>query len=923
MEKRFALVVLALICLRFSKFVVLAVLLVTCMLITRRQSRSPGRVKCEPIVDCVTSIPVDHKLNKDDKLDKEFLELTRVLVRKYIRNWFEKLSQDPAFPNAIEASLDASFARLVERTRLIDWQNFLSCKCLPLIVRHFNDYVRASEKIMTQRKHAKARNPEFHAERLASVYEYLHPGINNQEKTEAVVYEVAEMLFDRDLLDFLPCKYLLRDILKNIVLKNTLDTFCDSDFINQKIIEFADRQLADVEKATRMRRVIQQSLSASHILPKVSMDSHPAEHERFLQEVASITSHDIAKQLESSVDTQLKVLEGAAYKPANALFKRRLEESKKAIEKRLTELSPQPQPRSADADLRDVMADPKFSYAFQQFMAGQHDARYQLYRDIVDVHRSFIDPMGDVDTKRHISREDIVNAKGVCRRALLAKFKMDEQSKHTIRAFVESDNVSHDLFLNTERALWVVKDDLAKELASCLTRFKASPNYEKYLQNQLADVNDGGSTLSDSASAASLLENNVSREKLTGDIEQVFDTNSLQSTETEFGEDELSSDEDLSLESGELRLNYEERLRQVLLDIEQIERQRSLVSTLLEKAQLNNDEHEVEVFKRSEHALKRELTRKKQLKSCFLERLRTQQLYGKVQLSIERWATFNDGAGEYTTYLVDVKSCEDSDSGWVIPRRFSQFYELRKILKKQFPQVADMDFPAKRSVLRFQSKHFIEARMSVLNQFMAQTSKDEAICNHLAFRMFLSSYHFPESYFEVSRASDVLKNGSLPKGHEYVTAVDSVCGAFLTLFNIDQKTDWIKGKAIVTVVHQVLGSTIEKRINEAISNMVNRIPQAVHVVTNNLALDEPMPKEQRSYAQKLRTREYADELCYRLIRHYFAPIIGPARTRYGKNILMQILQNEKFNRYLFLGLIDLLVQELLLVAPSESSDPIT
>lgn len=916
MGQRIALFGVALVCVLFSRFAIWIIIIGIGLVLTKRPSRELPRVNCEPLVGTPHDSAVKPSLVTDRPVANALKGLCRKIIKRYVRKWFNKVSDDPTFPNEAESALEAAFAKIIAQSRLVDWHYFLACKCLPVIVRHFSDYVKASEKVMAPRKGGGLKLSEVrsNASRIASVYAHAHPGVLANSRIEALAYEITFLAVDADILNYQPVKRLIIDSLENLILENAFKTLSDPDFLNRRLVDFAENQLSDVEKVNRMRRVIQQSLSASHLIPKVSADSHPADYERFLQEVSTIKQIDVARQLEKSVELQLKSLEGATYKPTNALLKRRLEEGVKAIDKRIAELSPDKPCPPPDASLQDVLADSQFTDAFRRYMAGKHDGRFQLFLDIISVHKALVDPMGKGDGKRAFKREDLLTAKGVCRHALLEKFNMDPASRRALKMFVEADSVSQNLYMSTEKTLWAVKDELAEDLKSALISFKMSPNYAKYLETKLTQKLTPETPIDGEGL------DNRSRETLVGAVQDVLDsTSDLQNDLDTDSEDSMSDDDSSVSSSININANYEEKIRQTVIDIEQMERQCALLDSLLVRAEINHDENEQRVFRQSKETLAREIARKHALKARYTERLRHEKLYGKVTLSVDRWTSFNDGAGDYTAYLVDAKVINEPNEGWVIPRRFSQFNELRKILKRDFPEIANVEFPPKRSVLRFQPRHFLEARRALLNQFLQEISQNPAICNHLAFRMFLSSYQFPETYYEIVEASNHTLTGN-PRQYEYANAVDSVCGAFLTLFNVDQKSDWIKGKAIVTIVQQVLGGTIDKRINDAISNMTQKIPSAVESVTESIESEEPVRTEDRTAEEKLKTREHADALCYRLIRHWFAPVVGRTRTRYCATILMDLLQSPSSNRYVLLNLLDLLIQELLLAQPSSTDE---
>lgn len=77
------------------------------------------------------------------------------------------------------------------------------------------------------------------------------------------------------------------------------------------------------------------------------------------------------------------------------------------------------------------------------------------------------------------------------------------------------------------------------------------------------------------------------------------------------------------------------------------------------------------------------------------------------------------------------------DSGWVVGRRYSEFYALHRQLHEKYPTVRMVDFPRKRAILKLQ-KTFVESRRISLERYLQQLIKNPDICKSSELRAFLS-----------------------------------------------------------------------------------------------------------------------------------------------------------------------------------------
>ena len=206
---------------------------------------------------------------------------------------------------------------------------------------------------------------------------------------------------------------------------------------------------------------------------------------------------------------------------------------------------------------------------------------------------------------------------------------------------------------------------------------------------------------------------------------------------------------------------------------------------------------------------------------------------------------------------------------WVVARRYSEFFNLHQQLRASFPPVRDLDFPRRRVVLHLQ-KDFLEKRRVALEKYLRSLLLIPDVCRSRDFRSFLSQRTIAPQldpakagdkgqdfitrlYNSISDGmEDVLGNLPLPLpildqlstastslitsalqqhqplsdaaeaeaelaafdakagGAEQMPFVKPICDLFLETFELNRGSSWLRGRAVVVVLHQLLGGTIEK-----------------------------------------------------------------------------------------------------------------
>ncbi|KDE04942.1 hypothetical protein MVLG_04698 [Microbotryum lychnidis-dioicae p1A1 Lamole] len=144
------------------------------------------------------------------------------------------------------------------------------------------------------------------------------------------------------------------------------------------------------------------------------------------------------------------------------------------------------------------------------------------------------------------------------------------------------------------------------------------------------------------------------------------------------------------------------------------------------------------------------------------------------------------------------------------------------------------------------------------------------------------------------------------EGLTYFTA--PICDLFVVLFQLKEKNNWLRRQAILIILQQILGGTIERKFRDGVK-MLFGPQQLVSYISNLKAALWPggqlKPSEApRTTAQKMATRDSANRKLSALMPDIAANLIGRANARQGARRLFAVLQNRRLNRHLIYSIID-------------------
>ncbi|KAJ9647822.1 tRNA (guanine-N(7)-)-methyltransferase (tRNA(m7G46)-methyltransferase) [Coniosporium tulheliwenetii] len=144
--------------------------------------------------------------------------------------------------------------------------------------------------------------------------------------------------------------------------------------------------------------------------------------------------------------------------------------------------------------------------------------------------------------------------------------------------------------------------------------------------------------------------------------------------------------------------------------------------------------------------------------------------------------------------------------------------------------------------------------------------------------------------------------------------VKPICDLFLEIFELNKDSNWLRGRAVVVVLHQLLGGTIERKVRESAKafmqeeNMVKYIDLIKETMWPGGKMKQPGAP--RSSAEKDRSRKEAGLLLATLVPELAGSVVGRQNAQAASRRILATVNNERLNTHLAFTLLDEVVKIL-------------
>jgi sorting nexin-25 len=312
-------------------------------------------------------------------------------------------------------------------------------------------------------------------------------------------------------------------------------------------------------------------------------------------------------------------------------------------------------------------------------------------------------------------------------------------------------------------------------------------------------------------------------------------------------------------------------------------------------------------------------------------------------------------------------------ASWVVARRYSEFHDLHQKLRQRYPSVRHLEFPRRRVVMKLQ-KEFLHKRRLALEAYLQKLLLLPEVCRSRDLRAFLSQRAIlprkeiardnegetkdlvTRIYNSVAdgmddflgnfgvldqlstagqnlisaatqQASSAIPESSLAT-EDAVTAAEAeaelnafedrelepfikpICDLFLEAFELNRGNNWLRGRAVVVVLHQLLGGTIERKVRDGARGLVQDDSLLKYI---SLARDTLWPggilrkAPPRSAAERLNSRAEATVVLATLIPDLAGNVVGRANAQAAARRIFATLNNQHLNTHLVFTILDEIV----------------
>ena len=140
--------------------------------------------------------------------------------------------------------------------------------------------------------------------------------------------------------------------------------------------------------------------------------------------------------------------------------------------------------------------------------------------------------------------------------------------------------------------------------------------------------------------------------------------------------------------------------------------------------------------------------------------------------------------------------------------------------------------------------------------------------------------------------------------------IKPICDLFLETFELNKGNNWLRGRAVVVVLHQLLGGTIERKVREGARSLV----QDEHLLRYLALAKETLwpggtfrQNKVRTASERLKSRTEASLVLATLVPDLAGNVVGRANAQAAARRIFATLNNQRLNAHLIFTLLDEIV----------------
>ncbi len=144
--------------------------------------------------------------------------------------------------------------------------------------------------------------------------------------------------------------------------------------------------------------------------------------------------------------------------------------------------------------------------------------------------------------------------------------------------------------------------------------------------------------------------------------------------------------------------------------------------------------------------------------------------------------------------------------------------------------------------------------------------------------------------------------------------VKPICDIFLETFDLQRGNNWLRGRAVVVVLHQLLGGTVERKVREMARSLVaeSSMLKYIGLLKDTMWPNGEMRKEAiiRTDSQKAHARVEASVMLATLIPDLAGNVVGKANAQAASRRIFATVNNQRLNAHLAFTLLDEVIDVL-------------
>ena len=145
--------------------------------------------------------------------------------------------------------------------------------------------------------------------------------------------------------------------------------------------------------------------------------------------------------------------------------------------------------------------------------------------------------------------------------------------------------------------------------------------------------------------------------------------------------------------------------------------------------------------------------------------------------------------------------------------------------------------------------------------------------------------------------------------------VKPICDIFLETFDLQRGNNWLRGRAVVVVLHQLLGGTVERKVREIAKSLFTEaaVLKYVSLLKDTMWTDGGQMRKQsviRTEQEKAKTKIEASVMLATLVPDLAGNVVGKANAQAASRRLAATVNNGRLNAHLVFVILDEIISIL-------------